>query len=281
MSILFISDVHADVKALKAMLALAGSDGFASHFGDVDTVFCLGDSMERGYFPRQTVELLQTIPDLKIVIGNHDEAVQRQEFIGSGDPQSMIAHSEFRKTPAMEYFEGMPKTIVDRKHAVYAAHGGILDPKVIAPFGTTKENLWLYTETWQRPTDNIAPYYDAFTGYYYTPAMSFDRAMEKLPWGHIIASGHQHQEHAYKMGKNKMVYNLMKTVIGKPVKVNGVKLRMKTFPLEEKTNYHFVVGAVTLTDHRNGWGKMCFGIQWENGSERCFSLVNCKPLLKV
>lgn len=281
MSILFISDIHADVKALKAVLALAGSDGFASHFGDIDTVFCLGDTLERGYRPRETVELLQTIPNLKIVIGNHDEAVQRQEYIGGGDQQSMIIHAEFRKNGGMKYFEHMPKTIVDRKHMVYAAHGGIIDPGLITPPGLSESDAWLCTETWQRPTDNIAPYFDNYSGYYYTPDMSFEQAAIELPTGHIIASGHQHGEHAY-MEKKGEVINLLKDVVGSPVTINGIKLRTKTFLLEEKANYHFVVGAVSLTDHRNGWGKMRFGVQWENGNgEKYFSLVNCKPLLKV
>lgn len=280
MSILFISDIHADVKALQALLKLTGSEDFTSHFGKVDTTFCLGDTLERGYRPGDTVELLKTIPNLNIVIGNHDEAVQRGEYIGSGDQHSIIAHSNFMADGGMAFFDMMPKTIVDTKNKIYAAHGGIIDPVTIAPSsGISETDAWLYTETWQRPTDNIAPYFDCCTGYYYTPGMSFDRASEKLSRGFIIATGHQHGEHAY-MERRGTVYNLLKNPVGVPVNISGIKLRTKPFALEEKANYHFVVGCASLTDHRNGWGISRFGVLWENHNGRVFSLITCKPLLK-
>jgi putative phosphoesterase len=70
-SALFISDVHSNLEALKAVLKDAGPM----------PVYCLGDLVGYGASPNEVVNLLRT-KNATCVLGNHDEAVV------SGDPSA-------------------------------------------------------------------------------------------------------------------------------------------------------------------------------------------------
>lgn len=65
MRVLVISDVHANLTALKAVLEAAGK---------VHAVWCLGDVVGYGPNPNECVELLQEQPGLTCLLGNHDAA---------------------------------------------------------------------------------------------------------------------------------------------------------------------------------------------------------------
>lgn len=277
MSILFITDIHADIKALNAILKIAYSNEFEERYGKVERVYNTGDILERGYHPREVIERLKEIPNFKTVIGNHDEALVRKEWVGAGDQHSCYAHNKFVDNGGLSYFDGMPTTIVDKENRLIMAHGGIIDPWELIPFGTPIEATWLYTETWQRPTDENKAYYDPWTGYYYRPEMSFAAARKKLGQNScIVVTGHQHNEHAYSM-KDDTVYNILEKVQGSSVQAEGIRLKSKTFPLDAKASYHFVVGAGTQDDPRSGWGKCHFGLLHERGGQRTFNLFNFRP----
>jgi predicted phosphodiesterase len=66
MKILVISDIHANLTALEAVLASAG---------EVDATWCLGDLVGYGPDPNECVERVRKMPRLTCVRGNHDEAV--------------------------------------------------------------------------------------------------------------------------------------------------------------------------------------------------------------
>ena len=66
MRTLVISDVHANLNAFQAVLAAAGT---------VDQVWFLGDIVGYGPDPNECVELLQTLPNLTALMGNHDAAL--------------------------------------------------------------------------------------------------------------------------------------------------------------------------------------------------------------
>ncbi|MEW5831080.1 MAG: metallophosphoesterase family protein [Chloroflexota bacterium] len=67
MRVLVISDIHANLVALEAVLADTGT---------VDEVWCLGDTVGYGPDPNGCVERLRGIPNLGLcVAGNHDAAV--------------------------------------------------------------------------------------------------------------------------------------------------------------------------------------------------------------
>ncbi len=66
MRILVISDVHANLTALEAVLISA--DPF-------DAVWCLGDLVDYGPDPNECVERIRSLPNLTCIIGNHEAAV--------------------------------------------------------------------------------------------------------------------------------------------------------------------------------------------------------------
>ena len=63
--VLIISDVHANITALEAVLADAGK---------VDEVWCLGDIAGYGPDPNECMECIQSLPQLTCMMGNHDYA---------------------------------------------------------------------------------------------------------------------------------------------------------------------------------------------------------------
>ncbi|NLB70709.1 MAG: metallophosphoesterase family protein [Chloroflexi bacterium] len=66
MRTLVISDIHANLNALEAVLA---------HAGTVNQVWFLGDVAGYGPDLNECVELLQTLPGLRALMGNHDAAL--------------------------------------------------------------------------------------------------------------------------------------------------------------------------------------------------------------
>ncbi len=66
MQILVISDIHANLQALQAVLAAAGP---------VDAIWCLGDLVGYGPNPNEVVETIRSQPNLLCVAGNHDVAI--------------------------------------------------------------------------------------------------------------------------------------------------------------------------------------------------------------
>ena len=63
--VLVISDVHANITALEAVLADAGN---------VDEVWCLGDIAGYGPDPNECIERIQALPQPTCMMGNHDYA---------------------------------------------------------------------------------------------------------------------------------------------------------------------------------------------------------------
>jgi predicted phosphodiesterase len=64
-NVLIISDVHANIIALEAVLADAGK---------VDEVWCLGDIAGYGPNPNECIERIRNLPNLTCMMGNHDFA---------------------------------------------------------------------------------------------------------------------------------------------------------------------------------------------------------------
>lgn len=66
MGILVISDIHANLPALEEVIADAG---------EIDAAWCLGDLVGYGPHPNECIALIQGLPGLKCLLGNHDAAV--------------------------------------------------------------------------------------------------------------------------------------------------------------------------------------------------------------
>jgi diadenosine tetraphosphatase ApaH/serine/threonine PP2A family protein phosphatase len=65
MRVLVISDIHANLTALEAVLDAAVP---------YDTVWCLGDLVGYGPDPNECIDVVRSLPDLLCLIGNHDQA---------------------------------------------------------------------------------------------------------------------------------------------------------------------------------------------------------------
>ncbi len=65
MRVLILSDIHANLTALEAVLEDAGS---------LDATWCLGDLVGYGPDPNECVERVRALPELLCLIGNHDQA---------------------------------------------------------------------------------------------------------------------------------------------------------------------------------------------------------------
>ena len=74
MQILLVSDIHANYRALKAVI---------EGFGDADEVWCLGDIVEYGPCPRECVELVRR-HCRHVVQGNHDVSFATPKAPGWG-----------------------------------------------------------------------------------------------------------------------------------------------------------------------------------------------------
>ena len=79
MKTLLISDVHANLTALEAVLADAGS---------FDAAWCLGDLVGYGPDPNECVERVAALPNLQCVMGNHDAAALRRIEIDAFNPEA-------------------------------------------------------------------------------------------------------------------------------------------------------------------------------------------------
>ncbi len=120
MRILVVSDIHANLTALDAVL---------NHAGQVDSVWCLGDLVGYGPDPNQCIERIQQLPGLVCLIGNHDAAVMGRIEISSFNSEARAAvlwtRSVINQQNLDFLFRLSPNKMVD---SIYLAHGSPRDP---------------------------------------------------------------------------------------------------------------------------------------------------------
>ena len=92
MKILVISDIHANLTSLEAVLKSAGA---------VDAVWCLGDLVGYGPDPNECVQLVRALPHLTCVKGNHDVAVVNDKNIDkfNDDAEKSIQFTKDKLSP--------------------------------------------------------------------------------------------------------------------------------------------------------------------------------------
>ncbi len=96
MRILVISDIHANLTALEAVLANAGK---------VDAVWCLGDLVGYGPDPNECIELVRAQPNLLCLLGNHDAAVLGQVELASFNREAYLSVNWTREIITEENFD--------------------------------------------------------------------------------------------------------------------------------------------------------------------------------
>jgi predicted phosphodiesterase len=120
MKTLLISDVHANLTALEAVLADAGS---------FDAAWCLGDLVGYGPDPNECVERVAALPNLQCVMGNHDAATLRRIEIDAFNPEARAAlvWTQQRLTEANAAFLGERPEIITVGQ-ITLAHGSPRQP---------------------------------------------------------------------------------------------------------------------------------------------------------
>jgi predicted phosphodiesterase len=122
MRILVISDLHANLTALEAVIAAAG---------EFDATWCLGDLVGYGPDPNECTARLRQLPNLKCVVGNHDAAVLMQIDSDTFNPEARSAIFWTRKTISDEvrkFLEVLPERIVIEELGVTLVHGSPRHP---------------------------------------------------------------------------------------------------------------------------------------------------------
>jgi predicted phosphodiesterase len=120
MRILVISDIHANLTALEAVLADAGQ---------VDAVWCLGDLVGYGPDPNQCVKRIQQLPGLVCLMGNHDAAVAGRIPVTSFNNEARLAvlwTQTVIEPQVVAYLKSLsPNEVAD---SIYLAHGSPREP---------------------------------------------------------------------------------------------------------------------------------------------------------
>ncbi len=120
MRVLVISDIHANLNALEAVLEDAG---------DFEAVWCLGDLIGYGPDPNECVELVKSLPNLKCLIGNHDHAALGLIQISRFNQEAQVGIKWTMETLSEEnrtYLESLPAIITMDNFTL--AHGSPREP---------------------------------------------------------------------------------------------------------------------------------------------------------
>jgi predicted phosphodiesterase len=119
--VLVISDVHANITALEAVLADAGK---------ADEVWCLGDIAGYGPDPNECMERIRALPGLTCMMGNHDFAVSGAmplEVFNVDAKKALLRQREMLTNANREFlltFSQVPKVC----RGVTLVHGSPRDP---------------------------------------------------------------------------------------------------------------------------------------------------------
>ena len=121
MRILVMSDLHANITALDAVLADAGQ---------VDATWCLGDVVGYGPDPNDVVERVRSIPNLTCILGNHDVAVLDQmddAVFNTEARRSLLWQKKQLSDDNKSYLENLPQNALVIGD-VTIVHGSPRDP---------------------------------------------------------------------------------------------------------------------------------------------------------
>jgi diadenosine tetraphosphatase ApaH/serine/threonine PP2A family protein phosphatase len=120
MRTLIISDIHANLPALEAVLADAGQ---------FDSAWCLGDLVGYGPDPNECIERIRDLPNLECIMGNHDAAAVGAIDVDAFNPDARktVLWTRERLTPAnKEYLKKLPDRI--KLEFITLVHGSPFKP---------------------------------------------------------------------------------------------------------------------------------------------------------
>lgn len=135
MKILVISDVHANLTALEAVLADAG------YF---DAVWCLGDLVGYGPDGNACVQRIRGLPNILCVRGNHDLAIcggADLDIFNNEAGEAILVSRRMIAVEALEYLRALPEKLVS--DLVTLIHGSPRNPvwEYVLDAGIAAENF--------------------------------------------------------------------------------------------------------------------------------------------
>ena len=139
MTVLLISDIHANLVALEAVLKDAG---------EVDAVWNLGDTVGYGPKPRECLDKMVDLFANPVLVGNHDLACIGEVDVSEFNPVAQIAARWTSLQLGMDhraYLNALPAVTLSGAYTL--AHGSPRSP------------VWEYVTSPQNATENFA-YFD-------------------------------------------------------------------------------------------------------------------------
>lgn len=135
MRTLIISDVHANLPALNAVLADAGS---------FERVWCLGDVVGYGPDPNECIERIVDLPGLQCIKGNHDAAILGEISVQAFNVDARASLQWLETQLSQEnkqWLTGLEERLVFDD--VTLAHGSPRNPvwEYIMDLGTARQNM--------------------------------------------------------------------------------------------------------------------------------------------
>jgi predicted phosphodiesterase len=115
MRVLVISDIHANLTALQAVLKEAG---------EIDAAWCLGDLVGYGPDPNECIKAVRELPELICLIGNHDAAALGHIDTDTFNPDARMALQWTQKrltAESVSFLRLTDKTVVDHMTLVHGS----------------------------------------------------------------------------------------------------------------------------------------------------------------
>ena len=135
MRIAVISDIHGNLPALEAVVA---------HVRHADEVICLGDVVNYGPWNDECLELVNTLPKIRMVEGNHEALFLGKEPLGHEIPLvQQFYHASIRHFQRRDLIENLPIQV--RQASMLFTH--------------TLDGMKIYKDT------NMQPSEDCFIGH--------------------------------------------------------------------------------------------------------------------
>ena len=132
---LIISDVHANLTALEAVLTDAEP---------FDQVWCVGDVVGYGPDPNECIERIRALPRLKCVLGNHDAAILGQINIDAFNYEARASLEWLQtmlRSENRQWLAGLEEALAFDDITI--AHGSPRDPiwEYIMDVNTARQNM--------------------------------------------------------------------------------------------------------------------------------------------
>jgi len=278
---LIISDIHADISGLNAIIDLTTSTDFKKKYGEISRILNLGDVLERGTKPKQVIEkimeLSKNYPVIS-VIGNHDEAFLYGRQVSGSSLESIKAHQSLIEEDLVFFKKNEDGTyghqeFLDEKNSLLCVHGGPLDPKKITPKNAGPE-AWLSQKSWQRLSEEKFEFFSHY-GYQYTASSAFKEAKTKVEYP-IILCGHQHIEAALKQN-NEAIQEILSKITFDTEKLSNFMIEKKEIQIESDSSYLIRVGLGGPEGyHGTEFAKPHFGIVQYNPKKIILFEINPK-----